>query len=230
MSTKVYGTVGPSCNEKEVLVQLFEKGMTGMRINLSHVNLVEVTEWIENIKSAYEEVKAVNEAQPPLEMLIDLIGPEMRLGELLSERKISAGDKLTLMAEGKTNMFDPTELAIPKPVFEKLQEGTFVLIDDGKILLEVEAKRARAAECVVVRGGTLRSEKSIAIPGVAFETPTLTESDIDNIRRAKEYGITGVMLPFVRGKEDLCNLEGALEEAGAKGTYISHESWEKSRR
>ena len=220
MSTKVYGTVGPSCNEKEVLVQLFEKGMTGMRINLSHVNLVEVTEWIENIKSAYEEVKAVNEAQPPLEMLIDLIGPEMRLGELLSERKISAGDKLTLMAEGKTNMFDPTELAIPKPVFEKLQEGTFVLIDDGKILLEVEAKRARAAECVVVRGGTLRSEKSIAIPGVAFETPTLTESDIDNIRRAKEYGITGVMLPFVRGKEDLCNLEGALEEAGAKGIRV----------
>ena len=220
MSTKIYGTVGPSCYEKDVLVQLFEKGMTGMRINLSHVNLAEVTDWIENIKNAYEEVKAANEAQPPLEMLIDLIGPEMRLGELLSERKVNAGDKLTLMAEGKTNMFDPTELAIPKPVFEKLQEGTFVLIDDGKILLEVEAKRARAAECVVVRGGTLRSEKSIAIPGVAFETPTLTESDIENIRRAKEYGITGVMLPFVRGKEDLCNLEGALEAAGAKDIRV----------
>ena len=124
------------------------------------------------------------------------------------------------MAEGKTNLFDPTELAIPKPVFECLEEGTALLIDDGKILLEVEEKRARAAECVVVRGGTLRSEKSVAIPGVVFETPTLTESDIDNIRRAKEYGITGVMLPFVRGKEDLCNLEGALEAAGAKDMRV----------
>lgn len=220
MSTKIYGTVGPSCHEKEVLIQLFEKGMTGIRINLSHVNLVEVTEWIENIRSAYEVVKEENPAQPPLEMLIDLIGPEMRLGELLSERKINAGDRLTVMAEGKTDMFELTELAIPRPVFEKLEVGTFLLIDDGKILLEVEEKRSRAAECVVVRGGILRSEKSIAIPGVAFETPTLTESDIDNIRKAKEYGITGVMLPFVRGKEDLCNLEGALEAAGAKDIRV----------
>ena len=220
MRTKVYGTVGPACCDTEMLVKLFEAGMTGIRINLSHVNLVEVTDWIENIRTAYARVKKENPAQPELEMLIDLIGPEMRLGELLSERKLNAGDKLTIMAEGKTNLFDPTELAVPAPVFEKLAEGTSLLIDDGKILLEVEEKRARAAECVVVRGGTLRSEKSVAIPGVVFETPTLTESDIDNIRRAKEYGITGVMLPFVRGKEDLCNLEGALEAAGAKDMRV----------
>lgn len=220
MRTKVYGTIGPSCCEEEVLVSLFEKGMTGVRINLSHVNLSEVTDWIENIKRAYEQVKKHNPNQPELEMLIDLIGPEMRLGELLSEREIHAGDKLTVMAEGKTNLFDPTELPIPKPVFEKLEVGTSLLIDDGKILLEVEEKRSRAAECVVVRGGTLRSEKSIAIPGVSFETPTLTESDIKNISEAKEYGITGVMLPFVRGKEDLCNLEGALAEAGAKDMRV----------
>lgn len=220
MRTKVYGTVGPACCDTEVLVQLFEKGMTGVRINLSHVNLVEVTDWIENIRTAYARVKSMNPNQPELEMLIDLIGPEMRLGELLSERKLNVGDKLTVMAEGKTNLFDPTELAIPAPVFECLKEGTSLLIDDGKILLEVEEKRARAAECVVMRGGTLRSEKSVAIPGVVFETPTLTDSDIDNIRRAKEYGITGVMLPFVRGKEDLCNLEGALEAAGAKDMRV----------
>ena len=220
MRTKVYGTVGPACCETEILTQLFEKGMTGVRINLSHVNLVEVTDWIENIRTAYATVKKANPDQPELEMLIDLIGPEMRLGELLSERKLNVGDKLTVMAEGKTNLFDPTELAIPAPVFERLEEGTTLLIDDGKILLEVEEKRSRAAECVVMRGGTLRSEKSVAIPGVVFETPTLTDSDIDNIRRAKEYGITGVMLPFVRGKEDLCNLEGALEAAGAKDMRV----------
>jgi len=220
MRTKVYGTVGPACCDTEILVQLFEKGMTGIRINLSHVNLVEVTDWIENIKTAYEQVKKTNPEQPELEMLIDLIGPEMRLGEFLTERKLNVGDKLTVMAEGKTNLFDPTELPIPKPIFEHLEEGTILLIDDGKIMLEVEEKRARAAECVVKREGTLYSEKSIAIPGVVIETPTLTDSDIDNIRRAKEYGITGVMLPFVRGKEDLCNLGGALEAAGAKDMRV----------
>lgn len=220
MRTKVYGTIGPACCDTNMLVQLFEKGMTGVRINLSHVNLVEVTDWIENIRSAYDAVKKVNPDQPELEMLIDLIGPELRLGELPTERKLNVGDRITVMAEGKTNLFDPTELAIPKPIFECLKEGISLLIDDGKILLEVEEKRARAAECVVVRGGTLRSDKSIAIPGVDIERPTLTDSDIDNIRRAKEYGITGVMLPFVRGKEDLCNLDGALEAAGAKDMRV----------
>lgn len=220
MRTKVYGTVGPACCDTEVLVQLFEKGMTGIRINLSHVNLVEVTDWIENIKTAYAQVKKANTEQPELEMLIDLIGPEMRLGELPTERKLNIGDKLTVMAEGETNLFDPTELSIPNPIFEHLEEGTILLIDDGKIMLEVEEKRAKAAECVVRREGTLYSEKSIAIPGVVIETPTLTDSDIDNIRRAKEYGITGVMLPFVRGKEDLCNLSGALEAAGAKDMRV----------
>lgn len=215
MSTKVYGTVGPACCDTEILKQLFEKGMTGIRINLSHVNLSEVTSWIENIREAYAVVKKTNPNQPELEMLIDLIGPEMRLGELPSERKLNEGDKLTVMAEGKTNLFDPTELALPRPVFDKLEVGTSILIDDGKILLEVEEKRSRAAECVVVRGGTLYSEKSVAIPGVTFETPTLKDSDIVNIRQAKAYGITGVMLPFVRGKEDLGNLRGALEEVDA---------------
>ncbi|MBR5126793.1 MAG: pyruvate kinase, partial [Roseburia sp.] len=220
MRTKVYGTVGPACCDTEVLVQLFEKGMTGVRVNLSHVDLDEVTDWIENIRTAYDKIKSDNPTQPDLEMLIDLIGPEMRIGELPSERKLNKGDKLTVMAEGKTNLFDPTELALPRPVFDKLEVGTSILIDDGKILLEVEEKRSRAAECIVVRGGILRSEKSIAIPGVTFEVPTLTESDIDNIQKAKKYGITGVMLPFVRGKEDLCNLEGALEAAGAKDMRV----------
>ena len=220
MSTKVYGTVGPACCGTEVLKQLFEKGMTGIRINLSHVNLSEVTGWVENIKEAYASVKAANPNQPELEMIIDLMGPEMRLGELLSERVLEEGDRLTVMAEGKTNLFDPTELPIPRPVFDKLEEGTSILIDDAKILLEVEEKRSRAAECVVRRGGVLRSEKSIAIPGVTFETPTLTESDIKNIREAKSFGITGVMLPFVRGKEDLGNLKGAMEDAGAADMRI----------
>ena len=220
MRTKVYGTVGPACCDTKVLVQLFEKGMTGIRVNISHVNLIEVTDWIENIKAAYEQVKKANPEQPELEMLIDLIGPEMRLGEFPTERKLKVGDKLTVMAEGETNLFDPTELPIPKPIFKHLEEGTTLLIDDGKIMLEVEEKYGRAAECVVKREGTLYSEKSIAVPGVVIETPTLTDRDIENIRRAKEYGITGVMLPFVRGKEDLCNLSGALEAAGAKDMRV----------
>ena len=67
----------------------------------------------------------------------------------------------------------------------------------------------------VVRGGLIKSGKSLAIEGKAVPMPTLTESDRKNIRAAVSYGITGVMLPFVRNKEDLLALRGALKEAGA---------------
>ena len=67
----------------------------------------------------------------------------------------------------------------------------------------------------VVRGGLIKSGKSLAIEGKAVPMPTLTESDRKNIRAAVSYGITGVMLPFVRNKEDLLALREALKEAGA---------------
>ena len=71
-------------------------------------------------------------------------------------------------------------------------------------------------ECTVVRGGVLKSGKSIAAPGVEIQAPTLTERDYRNLARIKQCGITGVMLPFVRNQEDLKNLKQALinEDAG----------------
>ncbi len=210
MNTKVYGTIGPACSSVEMLTALFEEGMTGIRINLSHVDLPDVGEWIENIQNAHKKA-----GKGKLEILIDLQGPELRLGKLLSDRMLVEGNRLTLMAEGKTNLFDPTEVPIPKVVFEVLREGMTLLIDDGKILLEVEEKRSRAAECFVIRGGMLSGGKSIAVPEIQFSTPTLTEKDINNLRQAKAYGVTGVMLPFVREKEDLQNLKQALDAADA---------------
>ena len=95
-----------------------------------------------------------------------------------------------------------------------------ILIDDGKVELEAEAGAAPSAggcriTARVVRGGLIKSGKSLAIEGKAVPMPTLTESDRKNIRAAVSYGITGVMLPFVRNKEDLLVLREALKEAGA---------------
>ena len=215
MNTKIYGTIGPASCDVDILTQMFEQGMTGVRVNLSHVNLPEISEWITQIKKAHD--KAGKDA---LEILIDLRGPELRLGKLLSERELLVGDHLTIMAEGKTNLFDPTEIPVPRAIFGALQVGSVLLIDDGKIQLEVEDLRTRAAECVVIRGGILKSGKSVAMPGVRFDNPTLTESDLANIRQAKDFGITGVMLPFVRGKEDLQNLLAVLEENHAKNLRV----------
>lgn len=225
--TKIYGTIGPACHDADTLVRLFEKGMTGIRVNLSHSNLPESSEWIENVKFAYKKTErcradAGNQNVP--EILMDLRGPELRLGKLGTERELLVGDALTLVAEGQNNLFDPTELPVPELILPHLTSGQQILLDDGKILLEVEelfrTETGCAAECRVLRKGVLKSGKSIALPGITIEAPTLTESDLENISLAKKYGITGVMLPFVRNQEDLKNLKQALINADAEEIQI----------
>lgn len=223
MGVKVYGTIGPACYDTDTLVRLFEKGMTGIRLNLSHVNLEDASGWIENIHTAYGRCPRERE-NDSAEILIDLRGPELRIGKLGTSRELKEGDGLTLVAEGQNNLFDPTEIPVPELVLEKLTEEQEILLDDGMISLKVDelfrTGKGNVAECKVMRGGVLKSGKSIALPGVSLYPPTLTDSDLQNIRSAKKYGITGVMLPFVRNKEDLKNLKQALINNGADDLKI----------
>ena len=93
--------------------------------------------------------------------------------------------------------------------------GQQLLLDDGKLLVEVTAAGPDALVCTVLRGGVLQSRKSIAAPGLSVPMPTLTSEDLANLRIAASCGVTGVMLPFVRGKQDILALRQALAEAGA---------------
>lgn len=160
---------------------------------------------------------------------MDLQGPELRIGKLAMPRTLREGDMLTILEDGRNNLFDPTEIPVPKMILPYLHTGQQVLIDDGKILLEAEdvfslhgqeTKENHAVECRVLRGGVLQGRKSIALPGTELYPPTLTENDRQNIANAKSYGITGVMLPFVRNKEDLQNLKQTLKEAGAEDIRV----------
>lgn len=215
MKTKIYGTIGPACCDTEMLVHLFEKGMTGIRINLSHADLEEADAWISGIHSAWSRL---HDGTP--EILIDLRGPELRIGTLGAERLLKEGDGLSLVADGQNNLFDPTEIPVPGTLLVALAPGQEILLDDGRIALKVEEqfrlRSSAAVECTVVRGGVLKSGKTIAAPGVEIQAPTLTERDYRNLARIKQCGITGVMLPFVRNQEDLKNLKQALinEDAG----------------
>lgn len=223
MATKIYGTIGPACCKRAVLERLFEQGMTGVRINLSHGSLKHAADWIANIHEAYRQVlPRISGEKTAVEILMDLRGPELRIGAMRMPRELCEGDVVSLVADGCNNLFDPTEIPVPEIIVPYLEKGQEILLDDGTILLNIEeifhGGNGRAAECTVVRGGLLKAGKSIALPGAGINPPTLTDSDTENIQAAKEYGVTGVMLPFVRGSEDLRVLKTAL--AAADGSDI----------
>lgn len=210
----IYGTLGPACAKQELLQEMFACGMTGIRLNLSHVGLEQCKEWLERFHQAAENVGVVPK------LLIDLQGPELRLGEF-EACELQVGEEALLGSGG---------IPVPEIIFDGIQPGQQILLDDGKILLEVEKIEQLEAEghlkegtvlyCKILRGGTLKPRKSIALPGMQIYPPTLTESDLQNLMVAKAYGVTGVMLPFVRNAEDLQNLREVLINANSTNIQI----------
>lgn len=210
----IYGTIGPACAELEILTEMFRQGMTGIRLNLSHTSLSNCREWTNKIRMAAEAVGICPR------LLVDLQGPELRIGILKYPIKLEEKEKIILVPQGaKTNAVEGT-IPIPLRLLSVMKSQQQVLLDDGKMLLTVEEINVEEVCCQVQRGGVLTSRKSIAIPETSLELPTLTESDRKNIRDAREHGVTGVMLPFVRSSQDLQNLKQELAEAGASKLEI----------
>ena len=173
-----YGTIGPACAQPETLQRMVEAGMTGIRMNLSHGPLSAHKDWLDMIH-------AVGIPQ----LLIDLQGPELRIGTLTQPLVLEPGQSLRLGQGG---------VPCPAALVQAARPGQNLLLDDGRLLVQVAGADGAALQCTVVRGGTLQSRKSLAAPGLAGAC-----------------GVTGVMLPFVRGAEDIRTLRQALEQAGA---------------
>lgn len=196
----IYGTLGPRCSDRETLAAMFAAGMSGVRLNLSHVTLRHAEEQIEHLHAAAAD------AGRTAQLLIDMQGPELRVGALEAPLSLEEGAHVTLGAGG---------IPVPALVFPALVPGQEVLMDDGKLLLEVVSAGEDRASARVLRGGVLQGRKSIALPGSSLRPPTMTETDLTNIRLAKAYGVTAVMQPFVRDRQDLETVRAALAEAGA---------------
>lgn len=190
-----YGTIGPACAQLETLQRMVEAGMTGIRMNLSHGPLSAHKDWLDIIH-------AVGIPQ----LLIDLQGPELRIGTLPQPLVLEPGQSLRLGQGG---------IPCPAALVHVARPGQNLLLDDGRLLVQVAEADGAALQCTVVRGGTLQSRKSLAAPGLTVASPTLTEEDLQNLQLAGACGVTGVMLPFVRGAEDIRTLRRALEQAGA---------------
>ncbi len=201
----IYGTLGPSCQNEDILSQMFENGMTGIRINLSHVMLVDCADSIEMIK------RAAKKAGISPKILIDMQGPELRIGDIKEPVELVEGDNITFGENG---------IELDRRIINALEPGQQVLLDDGKILAEVVKTTTTTAEMKVLRGGALSGRKSIAIVGKSVEMPALTDKDKENLKIAAKYGVTGVMQPFVRSADDLKQLRAELDNNNGKDIKI----------
>lgn len=197
MSVRIYGTLGPACRKEHILREMIAEGMSGVRLNLSHVSLQDSTPWLEQWRKA---------GGGRCDLLIDMQGPEMRIGSLPEPLQFEAGDQL--------------EIPITDRVIPFLETGQEALLDDGRILARVLSVGRSSCRFLMLREGELSGGKSIKIPGVENTLPALTTHDIANLADAAAAGVTGVMQPFVRSADDLKELRRALFKAGAGEVQI----------
>ena len=213
----IFGTLGPSCSDINTLEAMFQNGMTGMRLNTSHAALTECAALLEMFHTA-----AARQNIAP-KLLMDLQGPELRIGEM-SETLFLKKDSIITFAPPNLNDAAAPQGQIPlsPEIISAMTSGQKILLDDGKILAVVTKadRESLIAEAKVLRGGILSGKKSIALKGSHLRPPTLTRSDLVNIENAVKFGVTGVMQPFVRDRQDIENVRYALKAAGGDNLKI----------
>lgn len=191
---RYYATLGPSCCDTAALSALLRRGVTGFRLNLSHTPLAARTDWIAALHEA--ERKTGLRAQ----LMIDLRGPEVRIGSLPAPLPLAEGAAVMLGAD----------IPVDGDVLDALRPGMTVLLDDGAMALTV----VDGGVCRVTRGGTLTGHKSLTLEGVDLRRPALCEADLADLSQAAALGVNAVMQPFVRSAGDLRVVRQTMAENG----------------
>lgn len=193
--TKIVATLGPATSSYEMIKQLVDAGATMFRLNTSHGTEEEHAANIEIIR------KISKETDKHIPILIDLQGPKIRVGNISSPISIKAGDSIILEHSKNTN----TEI-VPVDydgIANDVKSGDKILLDDGKIGLEVTKIENNKVYTKVLYGDLIKPRKGINIPGTTASLSAITERDVEYIRFAVEYDIDYIALSFVREANDI---------------------------
>ena len=211
-NTKIIATLGPSSNSEEKIEVLIQAGMDVARLNFSHGTHESHGKIIQILR------KSSRKLNKPITILQDLQGPKLRVEELGEQGlNLTAGEQIRLILSGGASVnnkyADQKVIPIDIPdVFECLEKGSRILLDDGKLELEVHSVKQTEITAKVVLGGTLYSNKGINLPGTSLDIPGFTEKDHDDLQFGLHEGIDAVALSFVKDAEDVTTLRDTIRK------------------
>ena len=180
--TKIVCTMGPTTDNPEILRKLMLAGMNVGRINFSHGNYIDQDGRVQMFKKIREELGL------PIPLLLDTQGPEIRIGKFKDKEAIlENGKTFTLLNDDVLG--DNTKVSITyKNLYNEINIGRTVLINDGTIELKVKEIVDKDIVCEVIQGGKLTNRKSINIPDFIVNLPGITEKDVADIKYGIEAG------------------------------------------
>ncbi|MEL6550413.1 MAG: pyruvate kinase [Pseudomonadota bacterium] len=208
-NVKIVATLGPASSDYETIRALHEIGADVFRLNMSHGSHDEIAERHSIIRKIEKDVGK------PIAILADLQGPKLRVGVFKKgEEELLEGNTFRMdldPAEGDVNRVE-----LPHPeIFQALEAGKTLLVNDGKIRLKVDACGADFADCTVVTGGTISNRKGVNVPDVVLPLKALSEKDRADLEFVCQLGVDWLALSFVQRPEDVYEAK-ALANGRAK--------------
>jgi len=212
--TKILATIGPACNNVEVMKQMIASGLNAARINCSHGTIESRLEIVNNLKEAREAM------DKPIALLLDTKGPEIRTKTFENGKVyLEQGSEFTLTTQDIIG--DETRVAVTYEDLPKdLCVGSRVLIDDGLLEMKVTEIKGTDVKCVLINSGFLGNRKGINIPDVVVNLPSLTEQDVEDIKFGIKEGFDYIAASFVRTANDIINIRKVLEKHGGDHIHI----------
>lgn len=211
--TKIVATLGPSCKSERSILELIGAGMDVVRINLSHGDRQAHTEKIENVRRAREK------AGRATAILLDTRGPEIRVGELGTGTFLNSGDTIVLSSNG-VHKADTIPVNFNK-FGEDVSAGSVILLDDGKMKLQVTHTDGTLVTAEVLVGGMLSSRKRVSLPDIEVNLPSLSDKDRDDIIFGVAQEVDFFAASFVRKAEDVENVRQVIRDCGGSQAIIA---------
>lgn len=204
-NTKIVATVGPACNTYESLLELAQTGVHIFRLNFSHgthADHQKVMDIIQQLNIEYDF---------HLGILADLQGPKLRIGKIENnELLIEPGDVLTFVNENCMGTKEKIYMSYPQFATD-VQPGEKVLVDDGKIVLEViETNKIDTVKLKALFGAVLSSNKGVNLPDTKVSLPCLTEKDLIDLDFILTQQVNWIALSFVRSADDILDLKSRI--------------------
>ena len=196
-NVKIVATLGPASNDLETIRALFEAGADVFRLNMSHGSHAEIA-------ARHDIVRAVEaETGRPIGIIADLQGPKLRVGTFAAgAAELEEGARFRLDLDPEEG--NAHRVCLPHPeIFAALVPGAMLLVNDGKIRLQVDDCSPDHADCTVIVGGTISNRKGVNVPDVELPVAALSQKDRDDLEFACGLGIDWLALSFVQRPADV---------------------------
>ena len=206
--TKVICTIGPACEDAEILSEMCKVGMNVARLNFSHGTHEEQQRKIDLIKETREKLHM------PIAIMLDTKGPEYRIKTFKDGKiRLKDGDEFTFTTEEVVG--DETQVSVNyKQLMENLKVGDTILVNNGLVIFKVIELDDTKARCEVIVGGELSNRKSMNFPNKVMKHEFLSEQDKEDLLFGIENEVDFVAASFVSQKQDIADMRQFLNEHG----------------